>query len=183
MFSYFDLLGIWDAEGGGGKTGAESAALHGFEINTAFDLYNYLKQHHSQPTNSYHEALHQVDKREFHYFPRGTFLAYHPRRWTKLQLTTIHPIQREYFSNFSSVFWEIVWQNCRPKGLSSIKPFYTFAVRRTGLPELKTIYQRRHFCPCAPCTTGDYHHCLYQQFLGTSGKKKHLNPYHTIFPF
>ena len=38
MFSYFDLLGIWDAEEGGGKTGAESAALHGFEINTAFDL-------------------------------------------------------------------------------------------------------------------------------------------------
>ena len=27
-----------------------------------------------------HEALHQVDKRKFHYFPRGTFLAYHPHR-------------------------------------------------------------------------------------------------------
>ena len=72
--------GVWDAEGGGGKTGAERAALHGFEINTAFDLYNFLKQHHSTVTNSYHEALHQVDKREFHYFPRGTFLAFHPRR-------------------------------------------------------------------------------------------------------
>jgi len=77
-------LGVWDAEGGGGKTGAESAALHGFEINTAYDLYTFLKQHHSQPTNSYHESLHQVDKREFHYFPRGTFLAYHPRRFAFL---------------------------------------------------------------------------------------------------
>ena len=45
-FSSLNFLGIWDAEGGGGKTGAESAALHGFEINTAFDVYNYLKQHH-----------------------------------------------------------------------------------------------------------------------------------------
>ena len=51
MFSYFDLLGIWDAEGGGGKTGAESAALHGFEINTAFDLYNYLLKAASFSTN------------------------------------------------------------------------------------------------------------------------------------
>ena len=74
-------LGVWDAEGGGGKTGAESAAVHGYEINTAFDLYMYPKEHHSQVTNSYHEALHQVDKRKFHYLPRGTFLAYHPRRW------------------------------------------------------------------------------------------------------
>ena len=28
------LLGDWGAEGGGGKTGAESAAVHGYEINT-----------------------------------------------------------------------------------------------------------------------------------------------------
>ena len=78
--SHLCLLGVWNAEGGGGKTSAERAAVHGDEINAAFDLYMYLKQHHSQATNSYHEALHQVDKREFHYFPRGTFLAYHPRR-------------------------------------------------------------------------------------------------------
>ena len=81
IFSLF-LEGVWDAEGGGGKTGAERAALHGFEINTAYDLYTFLKQHHSTVTNSYHEALHQVDKRdlEFHYCLHGTFLAYHPRR-------------------------------------------------------------------------------------------------------
>ena len=82
--SLCNCLGVWDAEGGGGKTGAETAAIHGFEINTAFDLYTYLKQHHSQVTNSYHEALHQVDKHEFHYFPRGTFLAYHPLRCTRI---------------------------------------------------------------------------------------------------
>jgi hypothetical protein len=78
------VSGVWDAEGGGGKTGAESAALHGHEFNTAYNLYSYLKQHHSTFTNSYHEALNQVDKREFHYFPRGTFLAYHPRRLSQL---------------------------------------------------------------------------------------------------
>jgi len=88
-------LGVWDAEGGGGKTGAESAAFHGFEINTAHDLYTFLKQHHSQPTNSYHESLHQVDKREFHYFPRGTFLAYHPRRFAFL---TYHHASKVPFS-------------------------------------------------------------------------------------
>ena len=66
--SLCNCLGVWDAEGGGGKTGAETAAIHGFEINTAFDLYTYLKQHHSQVTNSYHEALHQVYKCDFHYF-------------------------------------------------------------------------------------------------------------------
>ena len=36
--------GVWDAEGGGGKTGAESAALHGFEINTAHDLEIHLPE-------------------------------------------------------------------------------------------------------------------------------------------
>ena len=79
-FTSLDFVGIWDAEGGGEKTGAERAVFHGFEINTAHDLYAYLKQHYSQPTNSYHEALYQVNKREFHYFPRGTFLAYYPCR-------------------------------------------------------------------------------------------------------
>ena len=152
-------LGVWDAEGGGGKTGAESAALHGFEINTAYDLYTFLKQHHSQPTNSYHESLHQVDKREFHYFPRGTFLAYHPRRLAEILM---------YHHASKVLFFKVVAKNknCRPKALSAIKPYYTFAVRRTGLPEVKTIFQRRHFCPCAPCTIGDFHHCLYQAFLG-----------------
>ena len=91
---HLGVLGVWDAEGGGGKTGAERAALHGFEINTAYDLYTFLKQHHSQPTNSYHESLHQVDKREFHYFPRGTFLAYHPRR---LAFLTYHHASKVVF--------------------------------------------------------------------------------------
>ena len=96
QFPSLGFVGIWDAERGGGNTGAETAALHGFENNTAYDLYT----------------------------------------------------------------------------LSAIEPYYTFAVRRTGLPEVKTILQRRHFCPCTPCTTGDYHHCLYQPLLGVS----HLNP-------
>ena len=69
------VLGVWDAEGRQEKTGAESAAVHGSEINTAFDLYTSLKQHHSQVTNTYHEALHQVDNHEFHYFPVG--LSWH----------------------------------------------------------------------------------------------------------
>ena len=151
-FTTLVFVGIWDAEGGGGKTGTESAALHGFEINTAHDLYTFLQQHHSQPTNSYHEALHQVDKREFHYFPRGNFFGI-----PSLQV------------NITYVLWIICQtKNCRPKALSALKPCYTFAVRRTGLPEVKTIFQRCHFCPCAPCTTGDYHHCLYQAFLGMS---------------
>ena len=33
-FTTLVLLGVWDAEGGGGKTNAESAALHEFELNT-----------------------------------------------------------------------------------------------------------------------------------------------------
>ena len=60
IFTSF-LEGVWDAEGGGGKTGAESAALHGFEMNTTFDFYNYLKQQYSTVTNSYHESLCQTD--------------------------------------------------------------------------------------------------------------------------
>ena len=55
----------------GGKTGAESAALHGYEIKTAYNLYFYLKQHHSTVSNSY-------DKHEFH-FPCG-FLGIPSRR-------------------------------------------------------------------------------------------------------
>ena len=38
----------------------------------------------------------------------------------------------------------------------------------TLLPEVKTIFQRRHFCPCPQCTTGDYHRGLYTDFLGVS---------------
>ena len=57
---------------------------------------------------------------------------------------------------------------CRPKGLTAVKPYYTFAVHRTGLPEVKTIFQRRHFCPCPQCTTGDFHRCMYTDFLGMS---------------
>ena len=54
----------------------------------------------------------------------------------------------------------------RPKALSAVKPYYTFAVRRTGLPQIKPIFQRRHFCPCPQCTSGDYHRCMYKEFLG-----------------
>jgi len=50
----------------------------------------------------------------------------------------------------------------RPKALSAVKPYYTFAVRRTGLPQIKPIFQRRHFCPCPQCTSGDYHRCMYK---------------------
>ena len=101
------------------------------------------------------EALHQVDKREFH-FPRGTFLAYHPRRLS--QLLSLLPLQLPHLLFFTG----------RPKALSacSVKPYYTFAVRRTGLPEVKTIFQRRHFCPCPQCTSGDYHRGMYKEFLG-----------------
>ena len=42
----------------GRKTGSESAAVHSYEINTAFDLYTLIKDLHSQVTNSFHEALH-----------------------------------------------------------------------------------------------------------------------------
>ena len=56
----------------------------------------------------------------------------------------------------------------RPKALSAVKPYYTFAVRRTGLPQIKPIFQRRHFCPCPQCTSGDYHRCMYKEFLGRS---------------
>ena len=70
--------GVWDAEAGGRKTGSESAGLHSFEINTAFGLYNYLKQQHSTVTNSYHKVLHQVDKHKFHYFAgEQTVYKYH----------------------------------------------------------------------------------------------------------
>ena len=55
--------------------------------------------------------------------------------------------------------------------LAAIKPRDTFAVRRTGFPEVKTIFQCHHFCSCAPCATRDYHHCLHQAFLGMT----HLN--------
>ena len=125
--------GNHDAEGGAAKTLGELASTHGYVIDTAYDLYHYLKTYHSTPTHTYHEALHQIDSRCFHYMPRGTFLSYHPRE---------------------------------PKALSSIKPFYCWSVRRTGNNEEKTIYKRKHFCPCPSCTVGDFVHCLHQQFMG-----------------
>ena len=50
------MEGVWDAEGEVSKTGAERAALNGYEINCAYDLYKFLKENHSNVTNSYHEA-------------------------------------------------------------------------------------------------------------------------------
>ena len=117
---------------GGDKTDASSASIHGKTIDTAYDLYLYLKQHHSSVTHTYHEALHQIDKREYHYFPRGTFLSYHPRI---------------------------------PKKLSAVKPYYTFAVKRSEHPE-KIIYQRKHYCPCPNCLTGNFLACFNIGFLG-----------------
>ena len=125
-------------------------------MNTAYDLYSYLKQHHSTVTNSYHEALHQVDKREFHYFLCGTFLAYHPCRLSNL--FSLLPLQQPHHLFFIS----------RPKAFAEVKPYYTFAVHRTGLPEVKTSFQRRHYCQSPQCTTGDYHRCMYKEFLGMS---------------
>ena len=78
--SPYPWVGPWDAEGGGAKSVAEALSEAGHTIATAYDLYTHLKQHHSSPTNSYHESLHQIDFREFHFFPRGTFLNYHPRQ-------------------------------------------------------------------------------------------------------
>ena len=117
---------------GGDKTDASSASIHGKTIDTAYDLYLYLKQHHSTVTHTYHEALHQVDKREYHYFPRGTFLSYHPRI---------------------------------PKKLSAVKPFYTFAVKRSEHPQ-KILYQRKHYCPCPNCLTGNFLACFNVGFMG-----------------
>ena len=94
---------------GGDKTDASSASVHGKTIDTAYDLYLYLKEHHSTVSHTYHEALHQIDKREYHYFPRGTFLSYHPRI---------------------------------PKKLSAVKPYYTFAVKRSEQLEKKSLSEK-----------------------------------------
>ena len=91
-----------------------------------------MKQHHSTVTHTYHEALHQIDKREYHYFPRGTFLSYHPRI---------------------------------PKKLAAVKPYYTFAVKKSEAPQ-KILYQRKHYCPCPNCFTGNYLQCFNIAFLG-----------------
>ena len=80
--------------------------MHSFEINNGFDFYTYLKQPCAQITNSYHEAIHQVDKHQFHYFPVG------------------HS-------------WQTILVG--PK-LSAVKPYYIYAVCRTGLPGVKTIF-------------------------------------------
>ena len=117
---------------GGDKTDASSASVHGKTIDTAYDLYLYLKEHHSTVSHTYHEALHQIDKREYHYFPRGTFLSYHPRI---------------------------------PKKLSAVKPYYTFAVKRSEQLE-KILYQRKHYCPCPNCLSGNFLQCFYIGFLG-----------------
>jgi len=116
---------------GGDKTDASSASVHGKTIDTAYDLYLYLKEHHSTVSHTYHEALHQIDKREYHYFPRGTFLSYHPRT---------------------------------AKKLSAVKPYYTFAVKRSEELE-KILYQRKHYCPCPNCLSGNFLQGFYIGFL------------------
>ena len=82
----------------------------------------------------------------------------------ELSWLTIHAGLQKTYHHASKVPFSKLLQKkkkkCRPKALTAIKPYYTFAVHRTGLPEVKTIFQRRHFCPCAPCNTGNFHHCL-----------------------
>ena len=112
---------------GGDKTDASSASTHGKTIDTAYDLYLYLKQHHSTVTHTYHEASHQVDKREYHYFLRGTFLSY-------------------------------VYHPCIPKKLSAVKPFYTFAVKRSEHPQKYCTKESTTVCP--NCLTGNFLACF-----------------------
>lgn len=125
---------MWDGAAGVGKGVASTAARHGVTIDTAHDLYLYLKQHHSTVSASHHEALNQIDHREFHFFPTGTFLAYHPRK---------------------------------PRNPVAVKPYYCFGVRRTDNDDNKSIFMRKHFCPCPSCTIGEYHECLHKEYLGT----------------
>ena len=98
MFTSF-LEGVWDAEGGGGKTGAERATLHGFEISTAFDLYTFLKQYHSTVTNSYHKALHQVDTR-VSLFPTWDILGVSSSQVSKLCV----PLSQSHTSHCNRLF-------------------------------------------------------------------------------
>ena len=51
------------------------------------------------------------------------------------------------------------------KSLSQVKPFCSFAMKRSnGLQKL--LYQRRQHCPCPNCFNGNYVQCLYTEFLG-----------------
>ena len=63
---------------GVGKTKGVEASVHGVEINTAKQLCNYLREHHSEVTRTPNELIHQVDKRKFHYLPHGSFLTEYP---------------------------------------------------------------------------------------------------------
>ena len=72
------MVGPWEGKGSGAYSVAEALSEAGHTIATAHDLYTHLKLHHSLPTNSYPEPVHQIDFCEFHFFPRRTFLNYHP---------------------------------------------------------------------------------------------------------
>ena len=52
-----------------------------------------------------------------------------------------------------------------PKKLSAVKPFYTFAVKRSEHPE-KILYQRKHYHPCPNRSTGNFHVCFNVGFMG-----------------
>ena len=69
---------------GGDKTWASSASIHGRVIDTAYDLYLYLKESHSEVNHTYHETLHHIDKREYYYFPQATFISSHHKKPKKL---------------------------------------------------------------------------------------------------
>ena len=73
----------------------------------------------------------------------------------------------KFILRIATLSWGLLW-TFRPKALSAVKPYYTFAVHRTGLPGVKPIFLHKHFCPCPPCTTGDFHRCIYTEFLGMS---------------
>ena len=76
--------GMVDEEGGSGKTKGTQASMYGEQIENAKDLYLFLKKHHCEVTSNRHETLHQITRREFHYFPKGTFLSYQPREVDRL---------------------------------------------------------------------------------------------------
>ena len=58
-----------------------------------------------------------------------------------------------------------------PKKLSAVKPLYTFAVKRSEHPE-KIIYQRKHYCPCPNCLTGNFLGCFNVGSWGSGMRKR-----------
>ena len=147
-----------DSAAGGAKTKADEAAVYGTTIETAYDLFLFLNAHYKEVT---HQIVFQFVQHSAILFSKLTLdLNVYNRstQVTEAHNEALHEINSREFHYFQKGTFPTYFRR-DPAPLSTVKQNYSFGARYSGLQDPpKEIFQRKTFCACATCISGE---CLF----------------------